>query len=283
MVDAQSLWQAAEAVHALTYFDRTVRRGIRAAGAPGFWAGYFGTRLAPLRTGDPWLAGSVLYVFARPMIEQHLPPPDKGAAWDAARRVTLRSVLRGLGGDAAPPPQVWGAAAEALRHVVEAADTGARPLFAAYAGGEWPEDPWLATWWAATLLREYRGDGHLHVLAGEGIGGCEAFLLAQRWRNYGDATDDSAAADRGWSDHAIAAAYARLRERGWVDGDRRVTAEGRRARAAIEAATDARGVPPVVTEAQVDAALAALAPLADLALPFIPARNPIGVTGGEAA
>ena len=34
---------------------------------------------------------------------------------------------------------------------------------------------------------------------------------------------------------------------------------------------------------QVEAALATLAPLADLALPTIPARNPIGVTGGEAA
>jgi hypothetical protein len=283
MADAQALWQAAEAIHALTYFDRTVRRAIRAAGAPSFWAGYFGTRLAPLHTDDPWLAGSVLYVFARPMIEQHLPSPDDGAAWDAARRVTLRSVLRGLGGAAAPPPQVWAEAAEALRHVVEAGDTGARPLFAAHAGVPWPDDPWLATWWATTLLREYRGDGHLHVLAGEGLGGCEAFVLALRWRHQGDAADDSAAADRGWSDHAIAAAYARLRERGWVDEHRRLTAAGRAGRADVERATDARGVPSVVTAEQLDAAVAALAPLADLAIPHIPARNPIGVTGGEAA
>ncbi len=30
------------------------------------------------------------------------------------------------------------------------------------------------------------------------------------------------------------------------------------------------------------AAVEALAPLADLALPLIPARNPIGIAGGEA-
>jgi len=282
MESAQALWQAAEAVHALCYFDRTVRRAVRAAGAPGFWAGYFGTRLAPLRTDDPWLAGSVLYVFARPMIEQHLPSVDDGATWEAARRVSLRSVLRELGGEGAPPAQAWAAASEALRHVVEAGDTGARPLFAAHAGMGWPDDPWLATWWACTLLREYRGDGHLHVLAGEGLGGCEAFVLALRWRHHGDAADDSAASDRGWSDHSVATAYAHLRERGWVGDDRELTADGRRARVAIEAATDVRGVPAVVAEEQVVAAVEALAPLADLALPLIPARNPIGIAGGEA-
>lgn len=59
-----------------------------------------------------------------------------------------------------------------------------------------------------------------------------------------------------------------------------MTAEGRRARVAIEAATDARGVPPVVSEAQVDAAVAALAPLADLALPSSPPATPSGSRAG---
>ena len=165
---------------------------------------------------------------------------------------------------------------------MEAGDTGARPLFAAHAGMGWPDDPWLATWWACTLLREYRGDGHLHVLAGEGLGGCEAFVLALRWRHHGDAADDSAASDRGWSDHSVATrlrppARARL-------GRGRPRADGRGAPGpvAIEAATDVRGVPAVVAEAQVVAAVEALAPLADLALPLIPARNPIGIAGGEA-
>lgn len=279
MEPAQALWQAAESVHALCYFDKDVRRAVRVAGAPGFWEGYFGARLAPLRTDDPWLAGSVLYVFARPMIERHLPVPTDGAEWEAARRVVLRSVLRGLGGEAAPPPQAWAAAAEALRHIVEQADTGARPLYAAHAGLEWPDDPWLATWHAATLLREYRGDGHLHVLAGEGLGGCEAMVLALRWRDFGDGADESAAADRGWGDQDLAAAYARLRERGWTDADHRLTVSGIDARAGIEDATDARGVPVTVTGDQLAAALDALGPLAALASPRIPARNPIGVTG----
>lgn len=272
---AQALWSAAEGVHAVCYFDRGVRRAIRAAGAPGFWAGYFGTRLAPLRTSDPWLAASVLYVFARPMVAEHLPAPEDGAAWDAARRVAVRDALAGLG----PGDPAWAAAADHVRALAEAADPAGRPLFAAHAGLPWPDDPVAATWHGCTLLREYRGDGHTHVLAGEGLSGCAAMLLALRWRGHGAGADASTADDRGWSADEIAAAYDDLGARGWVGPDRTVTASGAAARAAIEAATDARAIPPGVPAGRVTAAAEALAPLADLALAVVPERNPIGITG----
>src|SRR5829696_5347049 len=299
---AQRLWQAAEAVHAIVYFDRDVRRAVRAAGAPGFWAGYFGTRLAPLRTVDPWLATSVLYVFAPGMVTEHLPSSDDGARSDEARRIAVAALLSRLGAPSsagaasatsvtsaesggsgvsgAPPAEAWLAAVDLVRRLAEACEVGGRPLFAAHAGRPWPEDPHLALWHGVTLLREHRGDGHLHVLAGEGLSGCEAMVLALRWRGQGEAGDDSAAADRGWSDDDIAHAYAGLAERGWVGPDRALTDAGHRARAAIEAATDARSVPRAADPATIEAAAAALEPFASLTLPTIPARNPIGITGG---
>jgi hypothetical protein len=274
---AQALWRAAEGVHAVCYFDRGVRRAIRAAGAPGFWPGYFGTRLAPLRTADPWLASSVLYVFARPMVAEHLPAPPDAAAWDAARRTALDEALGALdvpGGAAA-----WAAAADHVRALAEAADPAGRPLFAAHAGLPWPEGPVAATWHGCTLLREYRGDGHSQALAGEGLSGCAAMLLALRWRGHGDAADTWAADSRGWSADDIALAYDDLRSRGWVDADHEVTPAGADARAAIEADTDARAIPPGVSDDRVAAAASALAPLADLALAVVPEKNPIGITG----
>jgi hypothetical protein len=110
-----------------------------------------------------------------------------------------------------------------------------------------------------TLLREFRGDGHLHALAGERLSGCEAMVLALRWRDHG--------------------AYAGLAARGWVDRHRGLTDAGRHARAAIEAATDARALPAGVEDTTVAALADTLAPLAALALPLIPRRNPIGITG----
>jgi hypothetical protein len=271
----QRLWQEAEALHAVTYFDRRVRRAVRAAGAPGFWAGYMGTRLAPLRTADPSLATAVLYVFAPRMVAEHLPAPGDAVAWDAGRRAALREVLAGY----PVPAEAWEAAAAALRDTLAACDVGARPLFAAHAGLPWPDDPVLATWHGTTLLREYRGDGHLHVLAGAGLSGCAAMVLALRWRGQGGAADETAAADRGWRPGEVEAAYAALGARGWVGADRALTEAGAAARAAIEADTDRRALPASVGPPAVERLVAALAPLAVHARPTIPAANPIGVTG----
>lgn len=40
-----------------------------------------------------------------------------------------------------------------------------------------PEEPMARLWHAATLLREYRGDGHVAALVAAGIGGTEAHVL----------------------------------------------------------------------------------------------------------
>ena len=273
-MSAQGLWEAAEGVHAVVYFDRGIRRAIRAAGAPGFWPGYFGTRLAPLRTADPALATSVLYSFAPAMVAEHLPDPADGAAWDGARRAAVRTRCAGLG----PPAAAWAEAATLARRLLDAADPGARPLFAAHAGLPWPDDPYEAAWHATTLLREHRGDGHLHVLAGEGLTGAEAMVLALRWRGH-TSPDGAAAESRGWTEAELAAAWAGLADRGWADGDRALTDTGRRARQAIEDATDARAVPRGVVDEAVAAATAALAPLARLTVAAVPRHNPIGIRG----
>ena len=66
-----------------------------------------------------------------------------------------------------------------LRPAAEAAGAHpeGRPLFAAYSSLEWPEEPHLALWHAQYLLREFRGDGHIAVLLGEGLTGIEAFAI----------------------------------------------------------------------------------------------------------
>jgi hypothetical protein len=216
------------------------------------------------------------------MVAEHLPDPADGARWDAARRAAVSDVLAGLGDGDSPGRDAWAMAARQVRTLVDGCDVRARPLFAAHAGLPWPDvdaDPWLALWHGVTLLREFRGDGHLHVLAGERLSGCEAMVLALRWRDHGAAADESTAADRGWTAGEIADAYAGLAARGWVDDRRDLTDAGRRARAAIEATTDAHALPARVDATAVAALADTLAPLASLALPVIPRRTPIGIAG----
>ena len=76
----------------------------------------------------------------------------------------------------------------------------------------------------------------------EGLDGCEALVT------HGAAGDGVAAgilqASRSWGDEAWAAACDRLRSRGWLDAEGRLTPAGTEARDRIERVTDERAIAP---------------------------------------
>jgi hypothetical protein len=110
-----------------------------------------------------------------------------------------------------------------------------RPLFAGHAALPWPSEPHLVLWHAQTLLREFRGDGHIAALTVEGLTGVEALI------SHGASGDVPAAVlqrTRAWSDEAWADAIAGMAARGIVDEAGAFTDAGREQRARIEATTD---------------------------------------------
>jgi hypothetical protein len=110
-----------------------------------------------------------------------------------------------------------------------------RPLFAGHASLPWPDEPHLVLWHAQSLLREFRGDGHIAALTVEGLDGCEALVTHAA---AGDVSADILRATRQRSGDDWLAAEERLRERGWLDPDLAVTELGRERRDWIEARTD---------------------------------------------
>ena len=109
------------------------------------------------------------------------------------------------------------------------------------AGLGWPEEPHLALWHGATLYREFRGDGHVASLLTDGVGGCEAHVLAAA---AGQLPGSLLREYRGWSDEEWAEAAAGLRSRGWLEADGALTEAGRTARDARERRTDDLAMPP---------------------------------------
>jgi RNA polymerase sigma-70 factor (ECF subfamily) len=81
-------------------------------------------------------------------------------------------------------------------------------------------------------LREHRGDGHFAALAAAGIDGCEAIVV----RCAKDISRDPMQPTRGWTDEQWGTAADRLTERGWIGEDATMTAAGRAAHDAVEAA-----------------------------------------------
>lgn len=202
---------------------------------------YFATRSAPLGAVPAEVVASAFYNFAPEAIRPHIP-----AAWDVASpQQFLDAEFVGVGAALrralAPLPESLVAdTANTLRKAALAAaeHPEGRVLFAARSAMEWPDEPHLVVFHSQMMLREYRGDGHVAVLVGEGLGGAEAFAL--HLATGPDLPVDLWRPSRMWPDDKWQEALANLRERGWLTGDGLTpTAEGQRARLAIEHATDA--------------------------------------------
>src|SRR5262249_34847674 len=107
-------------------------------------------------------------------------------------------------------------AANLARTAAESCDPGGRPLVAAHSAVPRPDEPPLGLWFAITLLREYRGDGHIASLVTEGIDGCESLITHGA---AGDIPMEILKSTRQWPDDEWDAARARLEARGWLRGD----------------------------------------------------------------
>jgi hypothetical protein len=149
----------------------------------------------------------------------------------------------------------------AMRNAVEQAAPAGLALFAANRDVDAPQDPVAALWHAATTLREHRGDGHVALLTAAGLDGCEALVLFSASEGIDPTMFQRS---RGWSADEWAAATERLRSRGLVDTDGRVTTNGREQRDEIERRTDELAIRPyeALGDDVVDALLAALSPAA---------------------
>ncbi|MFD4502901.1 hypothetical protein [Streptomyces sp. NPDC058457] len=226
-------------LHATHFFSPELAEELAALGVTHPRAVNFSVRAAALGAVGAGTVTATFYNYKHELVARHVP-----AVWEiaspkdvlAARvRAVDASMRRLLGVDAVVSDGMAEAAELALR-ATEACSRSGRPLYAAHADLPVPREPHLAYWYASTLLREHRGDGHLAALLAAGLDGLEAVVthtatgkgMAPKW----------VFATRGWSQDDWDAAVARLRERGLLDAAGELTGAGVALRAEIEAETD---------------------------------------------
>ncbi|MFD7713674.1 hypothetical protein [Streptomyces sp. NPDC059786] len=157
-------------------------------------------------------------------------PPER---WQAARFTAAGRAMRRVGVHLTD-----GRLAEArslIDPVVAGADYAGKVLAAANASVTLPSDPLVALWQQITVAREWRGDAHAVVLAGNGLGPCDCLVLHTA---TGRLPTSLTRATRQWDDEEWTAATARLVARGWLDSDGVITDAGSAARERIETETD---------------------------------------------
>jgi len=276
MSAARAMWTMFEPVHDVTYFAPEAVGAFTDAGLRGYWRGYFAGRAAPLGGTGAAVVTASFCNFAPAFVGRAIPgvwdliTPERAiAVREAGATAALRRLLDGREAEAAK-------AGDLLWRAVEDLDFAGRVLSAANSELPVSADPLTRLWQAATVLREHRGDGHFAALAAAGIDGCEAVVL--RSAKDPDITRDLMQPVRGWTDEQWAAAAARLAERGWIGQDKTLTAAGRAAHDAVEAATDVAAGRPWSRMGAVGLAEVAdvLLPLAQACAAALPDVIPVG-------
>jgi hypothetical protein len=237
-------YRAIEPLHSHLYFAPEHDERLGATGLRPGRMSYFAGRAAPLGAVGGGVVTATFYNFS-PSLVAHMVPrawtlaaPEQvlAARLDAARD----SLTRLLGPEAAASPEV-AELTGLLREACTVLTTEGRPLYAGHADLSWPEELLLQLWHATTLLREYRGDGHVAALLHADLSGLEALIThTATGRGF---TEEAARATRGWTDDEWSGACAALTDRGFLD-ETGLTDLGRELRARIEAETDVMSADP---------------------------------------
>ncbi|WP_265445990.1 SCO6745 family protein [Flexivirga meconopsidis] len=239
---ARQTYRTLEPLHLLAYFNPYARETQQKLGLR--WTAYYvGARGGPLGEVPARVLTSTFFNFNGAIVEP---------AWDAAKARGLdevmaareQSVARTLSDIFGPDEAAATSLVARWRPIAQALPTVGRPLAAAWAALPWPDEPQLQLWHAASLLREWRGDGHIAVLVQSGLTPAEALVFHEA--QHPDAAvkkstlgREMAQGSRGWSDEEWAAAVETLRARGLLERDaERYTADGVAFYDALEQATD---------------------------------------------
>ncbi|MFF0089496.1 hypothetical protein ACFYSF_05980 [Streptomyces canus] len=226
-------------LHAAHYFSPDLGRELAAIGVTHPRAVNFAVRAAALGPVGPGAVTAAFYNYKHELVAEHVPAVWRTAAPEqvlAARARAVDTTLRRLLGEQAVASDEMAEAARLALRATEACSRAARPLYSAHADLPVPQEPHLAFWHAATLLREHRGDGHLAALMSAGLDGLEA-LVTHTATGRG-MTPSWVFTTRGWTRQEWDAAVGRLRERGLLDADGELTEQGAALRDGIEAETD---------------------------------------------
>src|SRR5438105_7371763 len=219
-VVARKTWRTLEPLHGLIYFAPEATERYAALGIDGR-AGYFASRAAAMGPVSAEVVIATFFNFNPDLVRAAIPAAWRTTTTDkilAARLDVANAALRRVLGDAVVAPEMVRAAALAHTAAEAACEClEGRPLFAAHARLDWPDEPHLVLWHAQTLLREYRGDGHVAALTAAGLTGIEALVVHAA---TGEVSARVLKASRAWSDEQWAAGVEAVRSRGWLaDGD----------------------------------------------------------------
>ena len=244
-ITARKTWRTLEPIHGMIYFVPEADEQYRLVGVTDRQAGYFGSRSAAMGEASAELVIATFYNFNPESVRAAIPKvwhEVRPEEFIDARLVAADHALHRLLGDAVASAEMVAASQLARTAALAACDRlEGRPLFAGHASLAWPDQPHLVLWHAQTLLREFRGDGHIAALVAEDVSGIEALIMHG---GTGEIGPEVLQNTRNWSDEAWTSAVDRLIGRGLLDPDGTLSRLGAERRQWVEDRTDTLALAP---------------------------------------
>ena len=238
---AHKMSRTLEPYHGVIYF---LPEAVEQYGQLGITGrdGYFASRSAPLGEVPASVVIATFFNFNPTLIEHAIPSAWTKTTPTAMVEARLEAIDRGLRRllpDVVSSPEIK-RAADLARTATDGCSNPGRPLYAGHANLSWPDEPHLVLWHALSLIREFRGDGHIACLVTEGLDAVEALITHAA---SGAVPRAALQATRAWDDDAWEAGIERLADRGLVTEDGSFTDAGAAQRQRIEDQTDVLALP----------------------------------------
>lgn len=232
--------------HVFVYFAPELPTAYNEAGVEPR-SQYFGSRTAAMGPLPHQMVAATFYNFNPAFIEKGME-----GLWDSISPADLQLARwRGVKAvlDAHVRPAMSENDIEEAIKIAERSVAGltyeARPLAAGnaavlpdLAASEFGDDRLLLLWQLVTIIREWRGDVHIGLLAAEPLTAAECTVIS-----YAQTQAQFIKTSRAWEEAGWNAAVESLIERGWIAADDALTDKGRDRRAAIEARTNELSAP----------------------------------------
>jgi helix-turn-helix protein len=261
---ARRMFELTEPICLVNFMSDEPNDCMAELGFSNYWDGYFAGRSAPLGRVPAEVVDAAFYNFGEGEVARHIPNVwDKTTpeAAHAARQRGCVAALRRILGPLAETPGL-ARAADLLAQASVSARTEGRVMYAGLRSLPMPDEPVARLWYAANMLREHRGDGHIAALLSEQIGGTEAHVLGAL--DSGVYPAESFGRIHHLPKARLAQVMGGLRERGLVDASGHFTDSGRGTKDRIEALTDALAEAPYegLDPQELDELITLLAPIA---------------------
>jgi hypothetical protein len=241
-VTSRKTHRTLEPYHAVVYLAPEAASAYTEIGLRPGRMSYFAPRAAAMGPVPADVVIATFFNFSPAVVRPVIPE-----AWSlatiadilAARLQLVDTALRRILGDEAVASAEIAEAAELARRATDGCISEGHPLYAGHATLPFPDEPHLSLWHSLTLLREFRGDGHIAALVAAGNHGCDAIVMhcatGEIPRRFADS--------RAWTTEEWAASEDRLRGLGWLDDEGALTERGRESRQWVEDRTDALALP----------------------------------------